>query len=334
MPSNGWLPALVLLLGAGLVPVSAQAIEGRVVVLGEGGGPSPGLSASASTASTYDLPPSVTTTYRSPYGQGEQKQKERFACVLVPEWIIVPNCTITLNWRAASGSGGHEHDGGRPPGRIKTENGVIAGSIGPGAVSDPTPQLADSSGAEGILDTTYVAPEAAGRTRVRFWGFAIVFGQPVYFQPNQFDLRIGLAGLVQLPGKSDRFGTALERDGHGYNDGHVRPLVQEALKQAWDRFVKDADPGGTPEVPERLFISSANLPAGGLFDLDENWKKPHVGHRFGLDVDLEPWFKNPMTEKQKRLLATKLRHYSFVFPVDDEAPRTDSPSHWHARFSD
>ncbi len=137
MPSSGWLPALVLLVGAGLVPVSAQAIEGRVVVLGESDGSSPGITASTSSAPTYGLPPSVTTTDRSPYGKGKQDHDERLACVLLPYYYIVPDCAITMNWRAVSGSGGHEHHGGRPAGRIKTENGVTAGAIEPGPGSDP-----------------------------------------------------------------------------------------------------------------------------------------------------------------------------------------------------
>ncbi len=330
MPSNGWLPTLVLLLGAGLVPVSAQALEGRVVVLGEGDGPSPGITASASIASAYDLPPSVTTTSRSPYGTGKQEHDERLACVLLPYYYIVPDCAITVNWRAASGSGGHEHESGRPPGRIKTENGLTAGAIEPG--SDPTPRLVDSSGGNGILGLTYFAPEAAGRTRVTFRGFAIVFGEPVFFRPTRFDIRVGLDGMVQLPPDSERFGTGVTSDGHGTNDGYVRPTVQEALRAAWDKFnaAVQSEPG-QEETPQ-LFISSANLPAGGLFDLYGKWEPPHVGHRFGLDVDLVPM--ENMTEAQRLRLARALKEKAFLFPVDSEAPRSVSPDHWHARYTD
>lgn len=331
MPRNGRLPALVLLLGVGLVPVSAQAIEGRVVVLGEEGDSSPGISALATAASIYDLPPSVTTTSRSPYGTGEQEHKERLGCVLLPYYYIVPNCTITMNWRAASGSGGHEHGGDRPAGRIETGNGESAGAVEPGPGNDPTPRLVDSSGGDGILGITYFAPEASGRTRVTFRGYAFVFGEPVYFYPTGFDIRVGLDGLVQLPSGSDRFHPGVwYAKGHNHSDGYVRPEVEEGLKYAWDGFAEAVD------SPPRLVISAASLPDGGLFETSGTegwWKPPHVGHRFGLDVDIDNTLMD-MSNDQKRVLADELEKRSFVFPVESEAPRAESPSHWHARFSD
>ncbi len=83
-----------------------------------------------------------------------------------------------MNWRAVSGSGGHEHGGDRPAGRIETDNEESAGAVEPGPGNDPTPRLVDSSGGDGILGITYFAPEAAGRTQVTFRGYAVVFGEP------------------------------------------------------------------------------------------------------------------------------------------------------------
>jgi len=222
------------------------------------------------------------------------------------------------------------HDNGRPPGRIDTENGATAGSIGPGFVSQAKPTLTDNSGDDGVLDISYVAPEASGRTRVRFRGTAIVNGERVNFRPKEFDVRVGLGSLVQLPPDSERFGTGVSSDGHSSNDGYVRPSVRSTLETAYDEFKAALQSGvGQSDAPQ-LFVTSANLPRGGLFDLDGNWRPPHTGHRFGLDVDLDPM--ENMTRTQRRELARALKDKGFLFPVDSEAPRSNRPSHWHARF--
>ncbi len=135
--------------------------------------------------------------------------------------------------------------------------------------------------------------------------------------------------MVQLPPDSERFGTGVQSDGHGSNDGYVQPEVQSALEEAWDDLDATLRALGE-DPPPQLFISAANLVAGGLFDIQQNWRKPHVGHRFGLDVDLVPM--ENMTEQQQALLADQLRARGFLFPVATEAPSADNPDHWRARF--
>lgn len=341
MAPRSCLVAWTALIALMLAPTHAFAAQGTTVIIGPDGdrvspdGGSITTFALQSTASaTFQMRPSVLTTTRSPYGTGEQSLRLRLGCLLLPSRIIVPNCRLTIDWTVEPGSGGHLHTAGRPPGRVETENGVIGGSVGPGAVSITAPTITDSTGRDGLLTITYVAPEAAGLTRFTFSGVAVIAGEVVSFPATRFSIGVGLDGMVQMPPKSERFGTGVLTAGHGANNGYVLPAVQTAMEDAWDDFkaiLESRSPA--PVDPPRLFISAAGLPRGGLFDLANNWKpgEPgHVGHRFGLDVDIVPMAN--MTDKQSRVIAKTLKRNAFIFPVDDEAPRTESTDHWHARF--
>ncbi len=282
--------------------------------------------------------PSVESTTRSPYGTGEQTHPIGFQCILLPSGAVVPNCRITIEWQAQAGSGGHEHVEARPPGRVDTENGVSGGSVGPGGTNDTAPTISDSSGADGLLGITYAAPESAGVASFNAVGRALIDGQILTFGFPAFTIRAGLDGMVQMPPNSDRFGTGVVSEGHGANDGYVLPSTRAALEAAWDAFnARVQARSEAPVTTPQLFITSAGLPRGGLFDLSGIWEPGdaddgHVGHRFGLDVDVAPM--ENMSDNQTLAIAKTLKQYAFAFPVDDEAPRSESPDHWHARFTE
>src|SRR6266849_3249099 len=92
--------------GAVATPVAAQ--EGGIIVQ------TPSFDAIAPFAATQQATdfvtlPSVLSSSYSLYGTGVQTLPLTLACVLLPDVVIVPNCNITLQWRALTGTGGHVH---------------------------------------------------------------------------------------------------------------------------------------------------------------------------------------------------------------------------------
>ncbi len=312
---------LVLALAVGVfVGARAAAQEGAIVVQ------TPSFDAVAPFAATqqatdFVVLPSVLSSTLSPYGTGVQTVPISVDCVLLPDFTIVPNCNITLQWRALSGSGGHVHDTQRPPGRFTTGNGVAGGSTGAG----PSGSLTDNSGGTGILDLTYGAPEAAGVTSVSATGVAIVNGVQVFFGPASFTIGVLFGGLG--PVSAAGLSVSTQSPLHDSNDGNGTPGTASALADMASQFaaILQAQLAAVPNVR----VTAISLPQGGLFDFRTEWTPPHRSHRFGNDADIGI---RELTRRQRAALVAALRIAGFTTPVPTEAPSDPNASHWHLRL--
>jgi len=302
------------------VGARAAAQEGAIVVQ------TPSFDAVAPFAATqqatdFVVLPSVLSSTLSPYGTGVQTVPISVDCVLLPDFTIVPNCNITLQWRALSGSGGHVHDTQRPPGRFTTGNGVAGGSTGAG----PSGSLTDNSGGTGILDLTYGAPEAAGVTSVSATGVAIVNGVQVFFGPASFTIGVLFGGLG--PVSAAGLSVSTQSPLHDSNDGNGTPGTASALADMASQFaaILQAQLAAVPNVR----VTAISLPQGGLFDFQTEWTPPHRSHRFGNDADIGI---RELTRRQRAALVAALRIAGFTTPVPTEAPSDPNASHWHLRL--
>jgi len=312
---------LVLALAVGgFVGARAATQEGAIVVQ------TPSFDAVAPFAATqqatdFVVLPSVLSSTYSLYGTGVQTVPLTLACVLLPDVVIVPNCNITLQWRALTGTGGHVHDTQRPPGKFTTGNGVTGGSTSPG----PSGSLVDNSGATGVLDLTYGAPEASGVTSVFATGVAIVNGVQVFFGPASFTIGVLFGGLG--PVSAAGLSVSTQSNMHDSNNGNGTPGTASALADMVSQFAAILQAQGAT-VPN-VRVTALSLPQGGLFDFSTEWAPPHRGHRFGNEADIGI---RELTRRQQRALVAALRLAGFTTPVPTEAPSDPTASHWHLRL--
>jgi len=200
----------------------------------------------------FEMRPSVTS---STLGQSTQRLPLRVFCFDVFTGAIVNNCNIVISHQARALSGGHNHQGGtRPKGSFQ-----------------PTTGNTGTSG----LPTTYTAGEVSGIIDTTLTGTA-PGGQPLL--PGLFTIGVQIPGLVGLPA-----GTNYEFTGilAAHPDSHYgTPNMNGAL-------VLLADAYALAYPTARLPINDMSLTAGGLFDYQATWAKPHASHRFGNDADLD-----------------------------------------------
>lgn len=269
----------------------------------------------------FTMKPSVISSSLSPYGAGEQKLDLVTYCLLTTFGIIVPDCDITIDWFAQSGTGGHVHNTNRPPGKFKTENGETGGSINPGSPGKVT----DNSGRDGLLRITYSAPEASGTTRLTVRGKAVFFGIPLTFGPDTYTIGIQFGGLAFASGNG--LFVNPQSDMHDNNNGNASSGMRDALQSMAANFAQRLTQQGVPadQVPT-ITINALSLPQGGLFDFSVEWNTPHRAHRFGRHADVR--IRN-LTDTQRTVLAKAFRYAGATAPYTPESPRVPKPTHWH-----
>jgi hypothetical protein len=309
---------LTLAMG-GAVATPAAAQDGAIIVQ------TPSFDAIAPFAATqqatdFVMLPSVLSSSYSLYGTGVQSLPITISCVLLPSFIVVPNCDITLHWSALSGSGGHVHNTQRPPGTFTTAN-ATGGSTSPG----PPGTLTDNSGATGLLDLRYGAPEASGVTSVDASGIALVNGVPTFFGPTTFTIGVVFGGLGPVTVAGLAVSTLSNM--HDSNNGNATAGMASALGQLASLFSLILQLQLATVPPVR--VTALSLPEGGLFDYATEWAPPHVSHRFGNDADVGI---RELTRRQQAALAAALRLAGFTTPAPTEAPGFAAASHWHLRL--
>lgn len=279
-------------------PYSAAAQEGQLEfrLVGEPTGEgSPTIAQFPATS--FAMRPSVTT---SPVGAGVQRISIQIIC-LNASFQVVPNCQIQLNHIVAPNSGGHDHhDENRPQGELAPTEG--------------------STGDTGFgFTTVYTAPEPAGVTAVDVMatlpgGGAIFGGLTIGVRvPDLQELQEG--DSYRLIGQ---FGTSLHQRNHFGTPGLNAALVFTAAVYAL-RF-----PG------QRLEYNDMSLLGGGLFDLGNNWSRPHRDHRFGVNVDLQ-------TEQRTGLAGVPAANRRALRRIAEEQAGLRvhvevDPPHWHLTF--
>jgi hypothetical protein len=262
----------------------------------------------------------------SPTPAGTERLDFNVACVLLPSETIVPNCDITVTWLARNGSGGHVHNTNRPPGRFRTQNGVIGGWTNP-QTPNPPAVVMDNSGATGLLGLTYNSPEPSGVTDFTGRGVAVVNGQIVFFGPNTFTIGIQIDNLLLASGAGLAVDTSSNM--HDSNNGNALQNAIDALQYMAQDFANTLTRQGRPVPPVR--VTALSLPLGGIFDFQIEWRPPHSGHRLGNEADIGMC---EMTRQQLTALALAVTAAGFGTPYGNESPGQDvcgpgGHRHWH-----
>lgn len=251
----------------------------------------------------FCVQPSVTT---STIGAGAKKVSIFVACFDLATGSVIPNCTISFTLKPEPNTGGHAHDDpSRPTGTV---------SPNPG-----------NSGASGVLEAVYTAPEISGVVAITAQG---VTPDGEVLPSATATIGVELSGLVAVAVSGAGF-QVLPSALHDLNNLYATPTVKAKLEALPVKFAGTLAKQGIPadQVPT-LSYTSISLVAGGLFDINGTWMPPHVSHRFGLDADLR--IKNVPQRFRDELREVILKS-GFFFPVKDESPDDPTATHWHVR---
>lgn len=163
-----------------------------------------------------------------------------------------------------------------------------------------------NSGSDGILESTYTAPEVSGVVNIAVNG--VTNGQPT----SQFSstIAIMIAGLQDL-GSGANYNLVGQTTSHTSNhfgtSGFNSTLVQVANRYA-------AAFSGS-----KLNYNDMSLVWGGLFDIGAGWATPHKSHRFGQDIDIG---LVPATQRAKLQSIIKAAGIKTIL---------QEGNHWHLR---
>lgn len=234
-----------------VAPASGQEGAGVAIAVVLDENPPASFAQQALPATDFTVRPSVTS---STLGAGVQTLPLRVFCVNLFTGEIINNCNVVITHTARASSGGHSHTNGtRPKGTFQPASG--------------------STGTAG-LPTTYTSPETSGIIDTQLTGTA-PDGTPL--APGVFTIGVQIDGLIALGGGANYqlIGiTATHPDSH-----NGTPAMNGALVGLADAYAA-AFPNSV------LGINDMSLTAGGLFDYQATWAKPHASHRFGVDADL------------------------------------------------
>lgn len=102
--------------------------------------------------------------------------------------------------------------------------------------------------------------------------------------------RVSVAGLVELPPNSADYmrvgATSVHPESY-----YGRPALLGALTELARLFRQ--------ETGRSLGFNDMSLVDGGVFDLSQDWRKPHCGHRYGVNADIQT---RPLSDEQRRVL--------------------------------
>jgi hypothetical protein len=247
--------------------------------------------------------PSVTSSRLSPYGTGPQTLNLVVFCFDLFTGAILPNCDVQLNPTAVAGSGGHVHNTNRPKGTFNPDHG--------------------NTGASGFLPVAYTSPEASGITSVNLTGS--VNGTPLI--PGVFTIGVEFDGLQLASGDGLIIDTASQM--HDNNNGFASADMISGIQDLPGDFADRLSQSHITTVPAIEF-TALSLPQGGLFDFQNEWRPPHVSHRFGNDGDIA--IRN-LTRAQRAALAWAITTNGFTTPVPGERPSDPNATHWHIRLN-
>lgn len=174
---------------------------------------------------------------------------------------MIPNCQIELTFSVQPNSGGHDHhDDSRPQGTLEP----ISGSTG------------DTGFA---FTTVYTAREVAGVTEVGVTG-RTPSGGSIF---GGFTIGVRVAGLEELA-EGENYDLVGSFGEPGVTSQHIGNHYGTPALNAM--LVRLADDHAAAFPGEVLQYNDMSLVGGGLFDLGNNWVRPHRDHRFGRNLDL------------------------------------------------
>ncbi len=222
--------------------------------------------------------PKKPEIYDSPFSCYVFRTSQRLDCPLTYSAVgVVPPESLTEN------NGGHAH-AGHPLLDTASTDPLRRTLQFSGTDKDPSPLVVQGSTQYTEVRVIHPLPQVSGKIVTE----ARVFAPPGWYcvercfthnswkYKNTFD--IGIQGLTKLPASSAfhivvRGGTTEHPEG----TWGTLDTVGRAVYLAYEYF---------KVTGRRLSINDLSLPKGGLFDINNNWDRPHGSHRTGTDMDL------------------------------------------------
>jgi hypothetical protein len=191
--------------------------------------------------------------------------------VYLAQTMPVPNRTVTLTVTPTEGTGGHDHQGGKP-----------AGTLSPTVIE---------TGAAGVARVRYTAPRVSGPVAIT--------GTSSGARAAVDTIRVAVAGLQEIPRSGTHY-TFQASDHHASGDFYMAPGAIEVMNQIWKQYV---DSGFPVKSAKTFTITAATLVSGGLYDIRGNWDSPHSYHKQGGDIDFDDALAEASPEDMRKVCA-------------------------------
>lgn len=181
---------------------------------------------------------------------------------------------MSLQVKAVSNSGGHEHNGERGTGTLEN--------------------IAGSTNEDGVFTTSFTSPQIAGKE----W---IVASSPQATNKDSAEIVIAVSELEdfstletnkwRLTGNAGTttYGKCSGEPILHPQNHYIKTIMYIKLKIALEQFFHWTK---TDEAIGKYFtpgINDMSLPNGGIFDICSDWEPGHASHRNGIDVDIDSY---------------------------------------------
>jgi hypothetical protein len=197
-------------------------------------------------------------------------------------------------------SGGHNHDGDRPKGKLVATQGNPGGAVSTVNGGNTLSGVTDSSG---IFWFTFGAEQASGEHKITATCTGCIASA-------QNTVKAEIQGVMKLGDDKTCTMTYCLQGGVTHTDNHyfTGAAMTQIVKLAADYKKK---------YGELLKINDSSLIKGGLYDFKNTWNPPHNGHRTGMVVDIN------------NFSAEDARFEQFVANHQAIADWEDNPPHYH-----
>lgn len=195
----------------------------------------------------------ITLSKSSVYPNNTSGDNETFVTAHLANGDSTPISGKAIQFSAIANelSGGHNHSGGRPIGDFDSSS--------------------CTTGADGTCSVSFSASEVGGVETIT----GTLNGDPTVTRSS--DVTVAVANLYELADNPTKYRLTGQTGTHSANhfySGSGFNIVGVAFD-----FVDEYD--------ATLGINDMSLPSGGLFDIHEDWNKPHSLHREGRSADID-----------------------------------------------
>lgn len=211
--------------------------------------------------------------------------------------LPIPNCPAAIELYPHQQTGGHCHTDGQRP--VEYPAGAV-----PRIVTGNT----GADGLQFVVQHTW--PEASGGIDVVF--YSTVPGCPFYNDHTVKFIHCVFEDVYSELGTGTGYGLIGSLTEHPSNHFGTDALLGKLAALGVDFHAADST--------TNLGYNDMSLPWGGAFDLNQNWRAPHCGHRIGKAIDIRTRTLNKA--KRTRLESLLKKHGFGIYKHADG-------SHWH-----
>jgi hypothetical protein len=264
-------------------------------------------------------------TGRSGGNPGKRNVKERITVTAARGGVPAINYEVEISATMVLPSGGHDHTEQPPEALLGEIKDVRTGKKGKGILQTETDT-------EGKIVLEYTAPEFSGT-------FALTAKSTTEQGEDKDELTVKVPGLTEL-GTSLYYELVGAPNNHaGTNDpcrtnpptslhysNHYGTRAMLAAIDSIARNYNRLHPG------VRLRINDMSLEWGGLFDINNNWQRPHAEHREGKSADIGFSGIDRNGRCVERLQIVRLRRLIDRHTTDAPYEHTGQNEHFHIRM--